>query len=68
MNFNFEPEQRKKEKTVKVRFLRDAVAERRDWHAGEIGFISESDARQMAAGANASGVWAGRGPSVEILP
>jgi len=67
MNFNFEPEQRK-EKKVRVRFLRDAVAERKDWLAGEIGEIAESDARQMAAAANASGIWAGRGPSVEILP
>jgi hypothetical protein len=65
MNLSFEPA-KKANKLVKVKFLRDGVAERRDFLKGDIAEIDEVDARLMAQPANASGIWT-RPPIVEIL-
>jgi hypothetical protein len=65
MNINFEPA-KKATKLVKVKFLRDGVAERRDFLKGAIAEIDEVDARLMSQAANANGIWT-RPPIVEIL-
>jgi hypothetical protein len=63
----FTTNERKTEKKTRVRFLRDSVADKRDWSEGDVGDIPAHEARMMAQPANASGIFCGRGPSVLIL-
>jgi hypothetical protein len=57
----------KTEKKIRVKFLRDSVADKRDWSAGDVGDIPANEARMLAQPANASGIFRGRGPSVLML-
>jgi hypothetical protein len=63
----FTTNDRKTEKKIRVRFLRDAVADKRDWFKDDVGDIPASEARLLSQTANASGIFCGRGPSVLML-
>jgi hypothetical protein len=55
------------EHRCRVKFLRDSVADHRDFLKDDVADIPASEAKMLAQRANASGVWYGRGPSVLIL-
>jgi hypothetical protein len=55
------------ERKFRVEFLRDSVADRKDWHKGDVADIPANEARMLAQRADATGIFSGRGPSVLIL-